>query len=317
MQILPLACALLTLPLLADDESSFSAPPPESWQRYDPRALASLSPSVFDFSAGQCRIICGPPADLNEYYAFGLARAGLFAPQVFTDSVASVDVIDWNPTTDRAATDGTFIGVLTRVQTPVGLGNLNGYSASIVDMGPNSGPGGIGRNGRLQIVLVYLESNFVPLNGYVDFPLDPTHDYRLLLASIGDKHTARVFDLTNPVAPVAELVGLDANFPSGNTGIMILTDRVALVDATFDNFLTWDGSPPPLIIQNGASPGTIELSCDRRRAMGTDLDSTTDLNQVEDFWQNALPQSATLSGEQLVSVFPIDGPRRFFRRKSL
>lgn len=307
---------VLTLPLFADDESTFDSPPPPTWQRYDPRALAGLSPAVFDFGSSQCRLASAPPTTIEEYNAFGLARAGLFAPTVFSDSVASVDITSWYATTDRNV-DGTFIGVLTRVQSPVAPGALNGYSASIIDLGPASGPGGIGRNARLQIVLVYLEANFIPLNGYVDFPLDPARDYRLLLASRGNLHTARVFDLSNPAAPVAQLIGTDGNFPSGRTGIMVLTDRPAPGDATLDNFISWDGTPPPLAIQAGTAPGTIELSSDLRRGMATDLQGTTDLTGALDPWQIATPQSSALSGNRIVTVFPLDGPRRFFRRRGL
>jgi hypothetical protein len=317
MRFWMLFTASLALPVLADDESSFDAPPPGTWQLYDPRAAAGLSPAVFDFGSNQCRIISAPPATIEEYNKFGLARAGLFAPSVFADCAASVDVTAWNATTNRESVDGTFIGVFTRVQSPVSLGNLTGYSASIIDMGPNSGTNGQGRNGRLQLMLVYLESNFVPLNGYVDFPLDPAHDYRLVLVSSGSLHTARVFDLANPESPVAQLVASDNNLATGRTGMMILTDRPAPVDATFDNFLAWNGSPPPLSIQTGTAPGTIELSCHLHRSMATDLQSTTDLTGIVDSWQPAFPQAVSQSGNNLVSVFPINGPRHFFRRKSL
>jgi hypothetical protein len=317
MRFWMLLTAVLTFPALADDESSFDAPPPGTWQRYDPRAVAGLSPAVFDFSSNQCRIISAPPATIEEYNQFGLARAGLFAPSEFSDSAASVDVTAWNATTNRESIDGTFIGVFTRVQSPVAPGNLTGYTASIIDMGPNSGTGGQGRNGRLQLMLVYLESNFVPLNGYVDFPLDPAHDYRLVLVSSGSLHTARVFDLANPAAPVAQLVGSDNNLATGRTGMMILTDRPAAVDATFDNFLAWNGSPPPLSIHPGSAPGTIELSCHLHRSMATDLQSSTELTGTGAPWQPASSQSTFQSGNTLVSVFPVNGPRRFFRRKSL
>ena len=325
MRILPILLLATTLPLLADDESSFDAPPPVNWQRYDPRALAALSPAaIFDFSGNQCHIVAPQPITEGEYYAaLGLARAGLFAPAVFTDAVASVDITAWSPTTNRDL-DGTFIGVFTRTQSPVAPQSVNGYSASIIDMGDGSGPGGIGRNGRLQVMLVYSESNFVPLTGYIDFPLDSTHDYRLVLASRGDVHTGRDFRSRRPRPPRSrEIIGQDENFPAGRTGIMILTDRVPhagghfFVEATFDNFLAWDGTPPPLAIQSGAAPGTIELSCDLYRAMATDLEATTDLTQSADFWQPVIPQSSAQAGGTIVNTFSINGPCRFFRRKSL
>ena len=313
------------LPVLADDQSDFSSAPDASWQRYDPRAEASLSPTaLFDFSVNQCRIVAPPPTTIEEYNAaIGYGRAGLLAPSVFiNDAVASVDITAWNPTTinrylGTSFIDGTFIGVLTRVQAPVSRLAVNGYSASIIDMGPGSSPGG--RIGLLQLMLITNEYNYYPLAGPMEFSLEPTHDYRLVLVSRGNKHTARLFDLANPAIPVAEIVGEDPNnsFPNGKTGIMILTDRPALADVTFDNFLAWDGTPPPLVIQPGGDPQTIALSSDLHRSMATRLESTTDLTDPLTSWFLAWPASATQSGINLITVFPLDGPRRFFRRKSL
>jgi len=323
MRLLPLLLLSSALPLLSDDEADFSITPDASWQRYDPRALAGLIPAAdFDFSGNQCRIVAPQPLTEAEYYtAKGLARAGFFAPTDFSEAVASVDITSWSTTSSRSV-DGTFIGVFTRVALSLDtIGDLNGYSASIIDMGEGSGPGGIGRNGRLQLMLIYQETTYVPLVGYVDFPLDATHDYRLVLVSRGDIHTARVFDLASPAAPLAELVGQDENFTTGKTGIMILTDRIPhagghfFIEATFDNFLAWDGTPPPMTIQSGGDPGTIELSCDTRRSMATDLQRAPTLNPED--WQPATPAATSQSGDRLITTFPIDGPRCFFRRKSL
>jgi hypothetical protein len=306
-------------PLLADDQSDFSSPPDGSWLRHNPFALIS-QPASIDFTNQNCRIQCQPPpAELVN--TIGPARGGLFAPGVFTDTAVSVDVTDWNPTTinrnlGTSFVDGTFIGVFSRVQEPIEPGNLRGYSASIVDMGPGS-DGGTGRVGRLQMFVVVGELSFTQFGGYVDFPLDPARDYRLVLSSRDNLHTARVFDLANPSAPVAERVGTANNFAAGRTGIMILTDRLAPVDTTFDNFLTWDGSPPPLAIAPGSDPGTLAISCDFHRALATDFVSTTGLSDPLTPWLPATPLSSSVAGNQLMCVFPIDSPRRFFRRKSL
>jgi hypothetical protein len=104
---------------------------------------------------------------------------------------------------------------------------------------------------------------------------------------------------------------------------MILTDRVPhagghfSIDATFDNFLAWDGTPPPLVIAPGSQSGTIVLSSDFHRSLATDLESTTDFSDPMTPWQLATPASASQSGGNLVTVFPVEGPTRFFRRKSL
>jgi hypothetical protein len=309
---------LLSLPVLADDESDFSTAPDGTWLRYDPRALASLTPAAtFDFGGNQCRINAPRPLSEAEYYAAGgFARAGLFAPSIMTDSVASVDVSDWVPSADRNL-DGIHMIALTRVQSPIGLGSINGYAAIVIDTGANSGPGGVGRNGRLQLFII---ENELPINmtfGHVDFLFDPAKDYRLILVSRGTLHTARVFDLANPASPVAEMREYDETYSSGRTGFMIYNDRVAPLDVTFDNFLAWDGTPPPLAITPGSDPDTIALSSDLYRSMATDLESTADFSDPLAPWQPAAPVSASTSGGQLITVFPIDGPARFFRRKSL
>jgi hypothetical protein len=319
MNKLPVILFCTVLPALADDQSDFSSPPDETWLRHNPFVLIG-QPASIDFSNQTCRIQCQPPPEALAN-TIGPARGGLFAPGVFTDTAVSVDVTDWNPTTinrnlGTSFVDGTFIGVFSRVQEPIEPGNLRGYSASMVDMGPGS-DGGSGRLGRLQMFVVVGELSFTQFGGYVDFPLDPTHDYRLVLTSRDNIHTARVFDLATPHTPVAERVGIANNFAAGRTGIMILTDRFAPVDTTFDNFLAWDGTPPPLAIAPGVDPGTIELSCDLHRSMATDLESTTDFSDPLAPWQPATPASASTAGGQLVTVFPIDGPTRFFRRKSL
>jgi hypothetical protein len=316
MRILPILFLSLAAPapLLADDQSDFSSPPDGTWQRNSP--LAPFYPASFDFSEQQCRITCPQPS-LEIAQAYGGARGGLFAPTAFTDSVASVDITAWAPSADRNLS-GIHMFALTRVQSPIGLGSLTGYAASIIDMGANSGPGGIGRNGRLQIMFLYQEQATTNFNQYVDFPLDPAHDHRLILVSRGNVHTARVFDLANPAAPLAEIVVVDSTLTNpGRTGFLIYNDRLAPLDVTFDNFLAWDGSPPPLLIQAGTAPGTVALSCDLHRALATDFESATDLTVPAHLWQPAMPQSVIQAGDQLVSIFPLDGPRRFFRRKSL
>jgi hypothetical protein len=137
-----------------------------------------------------------------------------------------------------------------------------------------------------------------------------------ILVSRGDVHTARVFDLTNPATPLAQLCVQDNNLPSGRTGFIIYNDRLVPLDVTFDNIIAWDGTPPPLVIQPGAEPGTIALSSDLHRSLATDLQGTTDFTNPLTPWQPATPASASVTGNQLVSVFSIDGPRRFFSRKS-
>ena len=317
----PLLLVLLA-PLHADDLSGFSTAPDVSWQRYDPRAEGGLSPSTFSFTGDECRILVPPPTTLDEYNAAkGFARAGLVAPSDFTDSVASVDVTAWSPTTSNRYdgtnfTDGIFIGVMTRVQAPVSALTVNAYSASIIDMGPGSNANGVDRVGLLQLMLIVGEYSYYPLAGGQQFALDPSRDYRLVLVSRGNTHTARVFDLSNPAQPAAEISAQDpsAFLTSGRTGIMIVTDRPTPVDVTLDNFLAWDGTPPPLTIEPGPDPGTLAVRSPFHRALASRLQTSTDPATP---WSQATPLATTRTGEQLMEVLTIEGPRRFFRRKAL
>lgn len=314
MRNLPILLFGLVLPSLADDQSDFSSTPDAAWVRYSP--LSPSYPASLDFSQGQCQITCPQPS-LEIAQVYGGARGGLFAPSIMTDSVASVDIVGWAPSESRALS-GIHMFALTRVQDPIGLGSVNGYAALVIDMGANSGPGGVGRNGRLQLFFLQNEAgSSLTFDTYVDFLFDPVKDYRLLLISRGIHHTARIFDLANPATPVAELYEQDSTYPSGRTGFIIYNDRLAPLDVTFDNFLAWDGTPPPLVIQPGSDPATVALSSDLHRSMASDLQSTTDFTDPLAPWLPATPASASVNGNQLVTVFPIDGPRRFFRRKSL
>lgn len=227
-----------------------------------------------------------------------------------------MDITAWTPSADRNL-DGIHWFALTRVQSPIGLGTITGYAAVVIDMGANSGPGGVGRNGRLQIMLLFNEQVVSNFGTYLDFPLDPANDYRLILVSRGNTHTARVFNLSNPTAPVAQLAVQDANLPlPGRTGFLIYNDRFAPLDVTFDNFLAWDGSPPPLLIQPGTTAGTVEISSEFFRSLASDMQSTTDPTQPGT-WLAAAPSSTARTGGQRVEVHPLDVPRRFYRRRSL
>ena len=103
---------------------------------------------------------------------------------------------------------------------------------------------------------------------------------------------------------------------------MILTDRSPLtsgmptIEATFDNFLAWDGTPPSLAIRQGTAPGTIELLSDTRRSMASALETTLDLSDPA-AWQPATPLSTTESGPTLIQIFPLTAAQAFFRGRNL
>jgi hypothetical protein len=300
--------------LLLADESAFDSAPDASWTRFDP-----IERGTFDFSGGTCRLSCGrySYAELEQLvlqYGYGVIpavapRVVLFAPSQYADTCVSVDLVDWVPTTDRAV-DGQFHALFTRIQPVIGPGMTSGYGMSVIDLGNG--------NAELEINLLVSEAA-IPL-GDVVFPFNQESTYRLVLSSRGDTHTARVFDLASPATPVAEVKAFDGTYTTGRNGFGVLTDRYThpayfvAPDATFDNFLAWDATPCPVMIEPGNAPDTIVLTSDLRRSMGSDLQTTTD-PAVE--WLPAFPNSVETAGGQLRLIFNKDGPRRFFRRKNL
>lgn len=310
--LLPIVLSLVSaLPFVrADDETSFDTVPDESWERVEPLKEIGLDLANFDFSAQTCRITCAvpPPEVLLQLKDAAAPRANLLAPTEFVDSVASVDILSWQPPVGNL-TDGSFPGVFTRIQPEAGFGKTTGFLLALQTL-----QGGLGR------ILIYLASSegLLPLSQSPSFTLDPTRVYRLVLASRGDRHTGRIFDLTNPGTPVASITVQNFNLvtDAGRCGFGVAMPHPLPIDVTFDNFLAWDGTPPPLTIRQGSESGTIELLSDTRRSMASALETTTDLSDPA-AWQPATPLSTTESGPTLIRAFPLTAPRAFFRGKSL
>jgi hypothetical protein len=310
---LPLVLALLSgLPIVrADDETSFATAPDETWERVEPLKEIGYDLANFDFSAQTCRITCQvPPAEAFSVFGLGaFPRANLFAPTEYVDAVASVDIISWQPP-EPGLLDGSFPAVFTRIQPDAGFGQTKGFALALQTL-----QGGLGR------LRIYLANNeaLLQLGESPTFTLDPTRVYRLVLSSRGDRHTGRIFDLAAPAPPVVSLTIQNFNLASegGRCGFGVAMPHALPIDVTFDNFLAWDGTPPPLVIRQGSAPDTIELLSDTRRSMASTLETTTDFSDPLTPWLPATPASATSSGETLIRVFPLNGPRAFFRGKSL
>jgi hypothetical protein len=309
---LPLLLALLSsLPIIhADDETPFATAPDETWERVEPLKEIGYDLANFDFSAQTCRITCGvPPLQvIQQIGAAAAPRANLLAPTEYLDAVASVDIITWQPPLPGFI-DGSFAAVFTRIQPETGFGKTDGFTLSLQTL-----QNGLGR------IRIYLANNeaLLPLGESPTFTLDPARSYRLVLASRGDRHTGRIFDLTAPATPVASISIQNPNLTEspGRCGIGVATPHAQPINITFDNFLAWDGTPPPLAIRQGTAPGTLELLSDTRRTMASALETTTDFSDPLTPWLPATPASATTSGETLIRIFPLNGPRAFFRGKS-
>lgn len=294
----------------ATDETSFDTVPDASWERIEPLTEIGLDIAGFDFSAQTCRITCAapPPEVIQQIGAAAAPRATLLAPTEYLDAVASADILSWQPP-PPGFPDGSFPAVFTRIQPETGFGKTDGFALSLQPLP--------GDQGRIRIYLAFNE-NLLQLAQSTIFTLDPTRAYRLVLASRGDRHTGRIFDLTNPGTPLASITLQNPNLVSdpGRCGIGGVMPHPLPLDVTFDNFLAWDGSPPPLTIRQGNTPGTIELLSDTRRSMASSLQTTTDLTDPA-AWLPAAPLSTAESGPDLIQVFTLTGLQAFFRRGSL
>ena len=307
--LLPFLC-LITASAIADDETSFTTAPDASWERVEPLKDIGLDLASYDFSAQTCRITCDVPplSIIQQLGAAAAPRANLLAPTSYLDAVASVDVVSWQPPQGNLL-DGSFPGVFTRIQPETGFGKTTGFTLSIQTL-----QGGLG---RIRIYLAFNEA-LIQLAQSPTFALDPARTYRLVLASRGDRHTGRIFDLTHPGMPLASISVQDSNLVTapGRCGFGVAMPHALPIDVTFDNFLAWDGTPPPLTIRQGNEPGTIELLADTRRSMASTLETTTDPANPAS-WLPATPASTTESGASLIHTFPLSGPSAFFRGRSL
>lgn len=286
MNVKPLALlilATLLAPASADDETNFSATPPGTWQRYAPLSILGLG--NFNFTGGVARLTCGVPA----VSTFGPARLALFAPTTYTQTVVSADLIAWSSARN-------IPGIIARAGN-IGLGTTRGYSFGFI---PSTGETAIHRlTGEIP----------TPISTVTFIPVIPGRSYRIVLICAGSNITGRIFDLTDLSTPVIELNAVDSTYTSGVTGILNSADTAAAIDATFDNYLAWDGTPPTLTITPGA--GTVTISANALRSLSTNLETTDDL--ATPFLQYF--PGAVISGALLQNTVPMDAPQRFYRRR--
>lgn len=315
LKSLPLAL-LLAASVLADDETSFNSVPDVSWERVEPLKEVGQNLANFDFSGQSCRITCGVPSPSAVTYIMNLGfpeaaaapRANLLSPTTQLDSVASVDVVSWQPPLPGFL-DGSLPGVFTRIQPIPGFSKTVGFSLALQPLQGGLGCIRIFRANQEVLTQLALSPTFT---------LDPARRYRLVLASRGTLHTGRIFDLGSPGIPVAEISVIDPNLAGspGRCGFGVAMPHPLPIDVTFDNFLAWDGTPPPLSIHQSSAPGSIEVTTNTRRSMASTLETTTDLANPAS-WLPATATSTGESGNALVRSFSSSATSRFFRNKGL
>ena len=281
-----LTAVLLATTAFADDETNFTAAPPAPWQRFNP----VLGIASFNFTGANARLSSPAPA-LATFQVFGPARLALFGPTTFTQTVVSADLVAWSASRN-------IPGVIARAGT-IGLGTSRGYSFGVVTS-----------TGEVAIHRITGEVP-TPITAVNTITLTPGHSYRIVLVCAGSNISGRIYDLANLTNPVIELNATDATYASGTAGIVNSTDTLVPIDVTFDNYLAWDGTPPPLTVTPGV--GTMTIAAHALRSLSTNLETTDDL--AVPFLQ-VFPGS-TINGALLQNTVLTDVPQRFYRRKLL
>jgi hypothetical protein len=306
----PLAALLLalSLPLAAEEKSDFSTPPPDTWQRFDPLTQIGQNLGSFDFSGANCRLVCGvPPLEVIQIYQAGAApRLVLYAPTTFTRSVSSVNLVSWTPTTNRSL-NGSFLSVFTRCQQPAGFGTVNAYSAAVEVLPSN--------RAILRLYLIFNESPLL-LASSPEFDFVPGTPYRLLLQSEGAVHIGSLHDLNNPTSPLARIQAVQDLFAEGRCGFGLVTDRPTPIDATFDDFLAWNGDLPALVPELVATPPSLRLKSPLFRSLTSRIETSAALDDPDQPWLPLASPETAHEGEDLVITVPLSGPARFFRRST-
>ncbi len=235
------SCVLTASHLFAQSDN-FDDNNDAGWTRYDPIGSHPQIPdqATFTLSNGTYRIQT-PPSPLPG--TVGPARAGSLRTEVtYTDFFISVDIVDWDDTTDQS------FGMLARIKEP-GLGATDGYAMTFniggsdfdITWFTNEDPND--PNGAA--VTVTGEDNFTMVKGRI---------YRFEFMGKGTTLTARAYELPNLTTPLVEITGTDEHYTSGFSGLLIYdnSDGTGPTDVTFDNYVALSYEPPRLSLETGS-----------------------------------------------------------------
>jgi hypothetical protein len=223
---LAIALACVNLPSAAIAQwDNFNDGDDTGWTHYTP-----LGPTTAQFILGNglYRI----SASVSPNPAFGGARAAsVRTDATYTNFYVAVDLVDWNTTADQA------IGIVARL-SQTGFGTTDGYAftAQVVDQ-------------DVSISRIADEAPSDVSGTSMPFTLNPALDYRLVFLGQGSHLEGRIYALTNLVTPLLTVVGTDATYSTGVSGIIVAdlsSARTGVADATFDNYLALDVEPPGL-----------------------------------------------------------------------
>jgi hypothetical protein len=204
-----------------DDFSDLNDTANPTWTHLD--GDVGSTGQTWDASTGQYRLTApgnaffpGPP--LNQLNGFGFV--GSYTGPSASNYTVMANVVDFPK--------GVF-GVAARLNGNNGLNALTGYGYAYE---PHAADG-LGEMVLYQITGVSLQDI-----GSQQVTLDPNKDYNFLLEVSGTTIHGQVWDLSNPVNPIAEKFANNAAFASGYGGVFGFT-HVSLwneADVTFDNF---------------------------------------------------------------------------------
>lgn len=210
--------------------------------RYDPLGgVPGGTPTSYTFpqlSPGNFGYRIQVPSSPNPG-VFGPARAGAArVDSILTDFRVSVDLVDWDNTTDQ----GFGIGARGR---EFAIGQFDGYYLGYYTIA-TSGP--VININRIDNEL----GTPITPPGQGAVSLVPGHGYRLVFTGVGTLLTGQVFDLANLSTPLATVSATDAAYASGFTGLIANANQfsgpTAFADVTFDNFVVAVPEPGSLAL---------------------------------------------------------------------
>ncbi|MDB6070527.1 MAG: hypothetical protein JWL81_1698 [Verrucomicrobiales bacterium] len=263
----------------------FSDGDDDGWTRMDPIGELTGSPyAVYQLQSGLYRMSCAPSPDAQ----LGPARVASYrADAVYGKFVVVVDVVSWN-----AGLDQSF-GILTRLQGTPGPGAVDGYSLNY-------------QPADTDLEINRLEGEAPTNLARVELNLAPGGSYRFVFTGDAESLGGAVYDLEEPLKPLAVLGALDGTFASGYCGLFGFdTTGTGAVDVTFDSYAAGPGTAPELEFVVGAG-GDFRLSWPRLTGRWH-LETSAGL----DLWEDVLLDGGVTSGK-LRYAAPMLG-RRFYR----
>jgi hypothetical protein len=279
-----LIIAVLTSFAFADDETDFTAQPPPNWVRNNPLGIGN-----YDYAGGKLRLTS--PAVPPEIAALaGAGRVQLFAPTSYTQCVVSVDVVAW-------AGVRNFASIGLRLQNP-GLGTTTGYSFTLVTS-----------DGDVEIHRLDGETPTL-ISESTAITVQEGQTYRLVFAAVGSVLKGRVYDLADLTTPIIEITASDSTYTQGVTALGVSTDALVPIDATFDNYLAWDGAPPQLGIE--AAPSGIVIKANAIRSLASNIERASELYNP---WLPEYPFKVVNGTTMEYYPFTFGVTQRFFRLK--